>query len=157
MSIKGSIVAAWPFLVLLANAGAEPHLSLPVPPIPPANPTSRIPMPDRPHSRDKGAVFLSRVSDELHQTLWLCKAGDGTAGRRLTCSDARVGYRISGFRPGLVPVLQRASARSRPPSGAREFPTVVSSPALHNGCSSFLVLFPLLNHAHQGATVLRLQ
>ena len=82
------------------------------------------------------------MSDELHQTLWLCKAGDGTAGRRLTCSDARVGYRISGFRPGLVPVLQRASARSRPPSGAREFPTVVPSPALHNDCRSLLALIP---------------
>jgi len=45
-----------------------------------------------------------------------CKAGDGTAGRRLTFSDARVGYRLSGFRPGLVPVLRRASARGRPPS-----------------------------------------
>jgi hypothetical protein len=56
--------------------------------------------------------------------MYSCKAGDGTAGRRLTCSDARVGYRISGFRPGLVPVLQRASARGWPPSGAREFPTV---------------------------------
>ena len=48
MSIKGSIVAGWPFLVLLASAGAEPNRSLPVPPIPPANSTSRIaPMPDR--------------------------------------------------------------------------------------------------------------
>ena len=34
-----------------------------------------------------------------------CKAGDGPAGRRLTCSDARVGYRLSDFRPGLLPCL----------------------------------------------------
>jgi hypothetical protein len=49
MSIKGSIVAAWPFLVLLASAGAGPNRSLPVPPIPPANPpTARTaPMPNR--------------------------------------------------------------------------------------------------------------
>ena len=33
-------------------------------------------------------------------------------------------YRLSDFRPGLVPVLRRASARSWPPSVAREFPTV---------------------------------
>src|SRR5689334_3480090 len=62
----------------------------------------------------------------------LCKAGDGRAGRRLTGSDARVGYRRSDFRPGLVPVLRRASARGWPPSAAREFPTVRPSPALHN-------------------------
>jgi hypothetical protein len=49
MSIKGSIVAAWPFLVLLASAGAGPNRSLPVPPIPPANPpTARTaPTPNR--------------------------------------------------------------------------------------------------------------
>jgi len=49
MSIKGSIVAGWPFLILLASAAAEPNQSLPVPPIPPANlPTARsAPMPDR--------------------------------------------------------------------------------------------------------------
>jgi hypothetical protein len=61
-----------------------------------------------------------------------CRAGDGPAGRRLTCSDARVGCRLSDFRPGLVPVLRRASARSWPPSVAREFPTVDPSPALHD-------------------------
>ena len=71
-----------------------------------------------------------KLSDVRRQGLWLhfsdpryalavaamqaCKAGDGTAGRRLTISDARVGYRLSGFRPGLVPVLTRASARNRP-------------------------------------------
>jgi hypothetical protein len=46
MSLKGSIVAAWPFLVLLASG---PNRSLPVPPIPPANPpTARTaPMPNR--------------------------------------------------------------------------------------------------------------
>lgn len=30
-----------------------------------------------------------------------CRAGDGAAGRRLTISDARIGYRLSGCRPGL--------------------------------------------------------
>lgn len=64
----------------------------------------------------------------------LCKAGDRPAGRRLTCSDARVGYRRSEFRPGLIPLLRRASAQSWPPSVAREFPTVGLSPALHNIC-----------------------
>jgi len=49
MSIRGSIVAAWPFLVLLASAGAGPNRSLPVPPIPPPHPpTARnAPMPNR--------------------------------------------------------------------------------------------------------------
>lgn len=64
----------------------------------------------------------------------LCKAGDRPAGRRLTCPDARAGYRRSEFRPGLVPVLRRASVRSWPPSVAREFPTVGLSRALHNIC-----------------------
>src|SRR5215217_3629652 len=45
-----------------------------------------------------------------------CKAGGGPVGRRLTCSDARVGYRLSDYRPGLVPVLSRASAHSSPPA-----------------------------------------
>jgi hypothetical protein len=43
-----------------------------------------------------------------------CKVGDRIAGRRLTISDARVGYRLSGFRPRLVPVLRRASANGWP-------------------------------------------
>jgi hypothetical protein len=55
-------------------------------------------------------------------------AGTTPAGRRLTCSGARVVCRIYGSYPGLVPVLRRASARGRPPSGAREFPTVVPCP-----------------------------
>ncbi len=75
----------------------------------------------------------------------------------LTCSDAPVGYSISGVRPGLVPVLQRASARSRPPSGAREFPTVVPPPALYNGLRSLLALISLLNVQRSGAVLRRLQ
>jgi hypothetical protein len=61
-----------------------------------------------------------------------CKAGDGPVGHRSTCSDARVGYHLSDFRPGLVPVLRRASAPSWPLAIAREFPTVGPSPASHD-------------------------
>jgi hypothetical protein len=57
-----------------------------------------------------------RISDEV------CMLGDGAAGRRLTCCDARTGYRRSEFRPGLFPVLERASASSRPPSATPEVP-----------------------------------
>lgn len=64
--------------------------------------------------------------------MWLCRAGGEAARRRLTISDARIGYRMSGLRPGLLPVLHRASAHGRPPSVRREFPTVAPPPALHN-------------------------
>ncbi len=65
------------------------------------------------HFQGSGAqISYPRAASRVAlSTMWSCKAGDGTAGRRLTCSDARVGYRLSDFRPGLVPVLQRASAR----------------------------------------------
>src|ERR1700744_2780995 len=58
----------------------------------------------------------------------------GACGRRSTCSDTRVGYRLSDFRPGLVPVLRRASAQSWPPSVARERPAVGPPPTLHDSC-----------------------
>lgn len=64
--------------------------------------------------------------------MWLCRAGGEAVRRRLTISDARIGYRMSGLRPGLPPVLHRAAAHGRPPSVRREFPTVAPPPALHN-------------------------
>jgi hypothetical protein len=66
-------------------------------------------------------------------------------GRRLTCSDARVGYRLSDFRPGLFPVLRRASARSWPQAIAREFPTVDPPPALHDSRFAPTLLLRLAN------------
>jgi len=65
----------------------------------------------------QSAVFRPPQTELALAAIQACKAGDGTAGRRLTFSDARIGYRLSGFRPGLVPVLRRASAHSRPQSG----------------------------------------
>jgi hypothetical protein len=58
-----------------------------------------------PISRTEGAFFRPPPVALAVAAMQACKAGDGTAGRRLTFSDARVGYRLSGFRPGLVPVL----------------------------------------------------
>ena len=83
-----------------------------------------------------GRIFLSACLAGGVIGEMVCKAGDETAGRRLTFSDARIGYRLSGFRPGLVPVLRRASAQGRPPSVSSGIPTVASSPALHNVCMS---------------------
>ena len=51
-----------------------------------------------------------------------CRAGDGTAGRRLTCSDARIVYRLTELRPGLIPILRRASAHDRPRSASAGVP-----------------------------------
>ncbi len=69
----------------------------------------------------------------------------------MTCSDARVGYRLSDYRPGLIPVLWRASARSWPPSVARAFPTVGPSATLHDSGSPTRVLLLLRAYLHHRA------
>ena len=101
-----------------------------------AIPRRNVPPPTRSDVRFQGCgrMFLFPAEGWPDCAIKSCKAGDGPVGRRLTCSDARVGYRRSDFRLGLVPVLRRASARSWPPSVAREFPTVDPSPASHDDC-----------------------
>jgi hypothetical protein len=75
-----------------------------------------------PLSRVEVAVFLPAWLGWLVKLMWSCRAGDGTAGRRLTCSDARIVYRLTEFRLGLVPILRRASVYDRPHSGSTGVP-----------------------------------
>jgi len=65
--------------------------------------------------KGSGRVFSFVVLATVRRVMWLCKAGDGAAGCRLTFSDARIGYRLSGFRPGLSHSYS-GHRQGRPPS-----------------------------------------
>src|SRR5512134_1693573 len=67
------------------------------------------------------------------------RAYEGRAGREVgrlddgrSSSDARVGYRIPEIRPGLLPLLLRASVQERPAQASDGgSPAVAPPPALH--------------------------
>ena len=82
--------------------------------------------------KGNGRVFSFVAFATVTLVMRSCKAGDGAAGRRLTFSDARIGYRLSGFRPGLSHSYSGHRLKAGLQASARECPTVAPSPAMHN-------------------------
>jgi hypothetical protein len=82
--------------------------------------------------KGNGRVFSFAAFATVTLVMRSYKAGDGAAGRRLTFSDARIGYRLSGFRPGLSLSYSGHRLKAGLQAFARECPTVAPSPAMHN-------------------------